>query len=102
MLAVHAIFLFHGDVGIAERDTALLRDALADLFHIEQGNFVDGRNDKTDAEKQCGWQYHGGLRHPVDALYITAGLRKRHSCRSRLSVDWQPAHPRSLVRGKGK
>jgi hypothetical protein len=35
VLAVETVLLLHRDVGVAERDAALLGDTVADLFHIQ-------------------------------------------------------------------
>ena len=52
VLALHREFL-------SDKVIRLLRDAFADLFHIQRRNFIDHRNEERDAEKQSRRQYHG-------------------------------------------
>src|SRR5271170_510762 len=64
LLAVEAILLLLRDGGIAERHSALLGDAVADLLDVEVGDAIAGRDrhQKLRAERQRLWQNHDRLR----------------------------------------
>src|SRR5262249_46722534 len=67
VLAIEAIFLLHRDVGIAERDATLLRDPLADLFHIQRWELLSTTGmTRLAPRSSAGGNIMAKLRHPID------------------------------------
>src|SRR5271155_4699886 len=70
LFAVEAVLLLLGDIGVVERNAALLRDTLADLFDVELRNAVADRQQQMCAKHQSGRKNHGrapSIRFPTIA-----------------------------------
>src|SRR5271163_3243037 len=93
LFAVEAVLLLLGDIGVVERNAALLRNTLADLFDVELWNAIADRQQQMCAKHQSGRKNHGRAPSIRKADYSTQ--RRRGTSKRR--AHYHAISPRVLT-----